>query len=117
MPVGSHCIRIDRSEWFPAPPEVLWEDLQRFDDFERDWIWLRSLKVEGNRLEDDAGFRFRVVTPLPFRLGVHGRLHDVVPRKSVAATIGGDLQGEGALSLMPQGIGTRLSVRWDIEVV
>jgi len=75
------------------------------------WPWLQTF--DGTLLADGERWTCTVHPPLPYRVSFELVLRDVVPLRSVAADITGDITGTARIDLSPTvaptgGAGTRL---------
>jgi uncharacterized protein YndB with AHSA1/START domain len=90
-------IRTERTAHYAVAPEVVWDRLSRIDEYRDWWPWLRQFDADG--LVDGARWRCRVQPPLPYRVSFDLVLHDVVPHRSVAARVAGDIEGVARIEL------------------
>lgn len=101
---------------FPFSPRHLWDDLERFERYDRWWGWLRDLDVDGDGLEAGTVLRGVVIPPVPYRMGVVVRLVDCRPPERVDAEVDGDLRGPARLRLERAGDGSTVRVAWRLEM-
>jgi carbon monoxide dehydrogenase subunit G len=115
--VGSpYVIDYRRSFLLPAPPEDVWAAIERVDDFESRWAWLRDFRVEGPGLTAGSVLHGVVVPPLPYRMRLRVALVEWAPPRRIEATVHGDLEGRARLSLEGDGDETWAEVAWTIEM-
>ncbi|MFO7960619.1 MAG: hypothetical protein R6U94_06720 [Nitriliruptoraceae bacterium] len=118
-PVGAdplHLIRLHREEVFDHDVEVVWRWMARTERFPMWWRWLREFEAEGGGLVDGGVLRGLVVPPIPYRFRVGIHLDEVRPAEHITARLSGDLHGPADVSLEPLGSGTRLTIRWHVEM-
>jgi hypothetical protein len=101
---------------FPVPPSEMWTVLERLDQFERWWGWLRDLEVDGPGLEAGTVLRGTVSPPVPYRMHVDVEVCECVPARMIDATITGDLVGDAHLRMHPNAEGTVTEVAWSLEM-
>ncbi len=70
------------------------------------WPWLRELDAEGLRTGDV--WTCVVQPPLPYRLRFDLTLDEVVPERSVAATVSGDIEGSASFEITEVAGGSEL---------
>jgi carbon monoxide dehydrogenase subunit G len=99
----------------PLTPDDAWAFLQRTDLYERWWPWMRDLAVNGDRISPGTDLRFRVVSPLPYRMALRVEIEDVQARRA-AALVHGDLEGTGAIVIAPGPRGSTVSLGWTVEI-
>lgn len=102
---------------FDAPPERLWDTIERTDDFHRWWGWLGDFRIDGGGLETGSVLMGIVSPPLPYRMRVRVELEDCVRPESIDAAVHGDLEGRAHLELAADGDATIASVTWTIEMM
>lgn len=109
---------------FSVPPELVWDAIERTDEFERRWGWLDEFRLDGARLESGAVLLGVVSPPLPYHMRVRVELEDCVRPSSIEAAVHGDLEGRASLRLLPQqapeeseASATIVSVDWRIEMM
>jgi hypothetical protein len=105
---------------FDVAPASMWRAIERCDQFEAWWSWLREFRLEGARLEDGAVLHGVVSPPVPYEMRVEVVLdHCAAPRR-IDATVRGDLVGSASLELWQRrsvsGVGTVAEVHWVIEM-
>lgn len=96
----------DRIDVVGVAPDRLWEVLADVGAYPSFWPWLRSF--DGRRLAAGETWRGVIDVAGPLRLDVLIRLTEVVPRRRVAARLGGDLSGRARLELAPDRAGAAL---------
>lgn len=85
-------------EWpVPAPVDVVWALMADVDGYRSRWPWLR--RFEGERLATGERWWCTIKPPLPYMLSFSLDLHDVAERRSVAATLDGDIVGTAEVHL------------------
>src|SRR5258708_28983138 len=80
--------------WLLAPPQQLWEIIERFEAFESWWGWLADFRAGGGGLVDGNVLHGTVIPPVPYRLHL-----TVLPQRGdrprlVGAAVQGDLSGQ-----------------------
>jgi carbon monoxide dehydrogenase subunit G len=100
-----------------APPERVWQAIERSEGFEHWWGWLSEFRLEGEGLVDGAVLRGVVAPPVPYRMRLSVELERCSPPSSIDAAVHGDLEGTARLLLEPEGSGTRAEVSWTIEMM
>ena len=113
---GPAVIEYRRAFRFGAPPEFVWETLERTGEFERWWGWLGEFRLDGAGLEAGAVLIGVVSPPVPYRMRVRVELEECVRPSRIEAAVHGDLEGRARLELAPDGEGTVASVAWTIEM-
>jgi carbon monoxide dehydrogenase subunit G len=102
---------------FTAPPEVVWETIERTGEFERWWGWLGDFRVEGPGLKAGSVLVGVVSPPLPYHMRIRVELERCVQPSLIDAAVHGDLEGRGRLELTRVGEDTVASVAWTIEMM
>jgi uncharacterized protein YndB with AHSA1/START domain len=102
---------------FAVPPEKLWENLARVDQFERWWPWLHEFRLEGEPLAAGSVLRGVVTPPLPYRMRIRVELTRYEPPVAIDATVSGDLEGEAQLTTRPSDRGSLVEVAWAMEMM
>lgn len=108
---GSHGNRVGESAvnrfdyrgafWFPVEPNELWDTIERFDQFESWWAWLRDFGADSDRLVAGNVLRATVIPPVPYRLALDIRLEGALRPHVLEATIDGDARGFAVIRLDP----------------
>jgi hypothetical protein len=105
---------------FDVAPTEMWLAIERCDQFEAWWGWLREFRLEGARLEDGAVLRGVVSPPVPYEMRIEVVLDRCLPPRRVDATVRGDLIGGASLELgllrTAAGACTVAEVRWVVEM-
>ena len=101
-------IHSERRAHYDAAPEVIWASIEQLPQYRSWWPWLRRFDAGG--LADGERWTCTVRPPLPYQVSFELLLHDVVPARSVAATIDGDIAGTARIELAPAGGGTDLTL-------
>ena len=104
---------------FPVAPLELWAAIERIDQFERWWNWLRELELDGDGLCPGSVLRGTVAPPVPYRMRVAVEIDRCLPGRLIDAEVTGDLAGGASLRLEPdgpQGQGTIAEVEWSLEM-
>ena len=112
---------------FPVPPQLVWDAIERTDEFEAWWGWLGDFHLAGGGLQSGSVL-MGVVSPAgPYRMRVRVELEDCVRPCSIDAAVHGDLEGHASLRLSPQLVpdlarehdasATIVSVNWTIEMM
>src|SRR6266566_738424 len=109
-------IEYDGAFWFPVTPDQLWVTVERFDQFESWWRWLRNFRADEAGLVAGNVLHGTVVPPVPYQLRLDVRLQRCCRPRSVDAKIDGDLSGWGMLRLEDANDGTRVAVAWSLEM-
>jgi polyketide cyclase/dehydrase/lipid transport protein len=102
-------ITTERRYHFPVDPEALWSTIDRTDDYQAWWPWLRAFDAQGLRVGDRWDCVIR--PPLPYLVRISLALTAVERPGLVAATIDGDLVGRAHLTVHdhPHGSEVRLA--------
>ena len=103
--------------WFPVGTDDLWETIERFDQFESWWAWLRKFGADTDGLVAGNTLHGIVVPPVPYRLRLDVRLETCLRPHLVQATIDGDVRGSAVMRMEPVDDGTRVSVSWALDMV
>ncbi|HEV7720794.1 MAG TPA: SRPBCC family protein [Iamia sp.] len=96
----------DRTDVIAVAPDRLWAVLADVGGYPSFWPWLRHF--DGRDLRVGATWRGVIDTGTPLRLTVTLHLTEVVPERSVAARLGGDLSGSARVEVAPDGDGAAL---------
>ena len=109
---------------FPVAPGVVWDAIERTDDFERWWGWLGEFRFDGAGLVSGSVLTGVVSPPLPYRMRVRVELEECEKPRSIEAAVPGDLEGHASMRLSPGpapddggGPSSIVSVRWTIEMM
>lgn len=109
---------------FPATPEVMWEAIERTEDFERWWGWLGEFHLAGPGLQSGSVLTGVVSPPVPYHMRVRVELEECVRPRSIDAVVHGDLEGHASLRLSQELLNnhgetasTVASVSWTIEMM
>ncbi|TVP69736.1 MAG: hypothetical protein EA340_06760 [Nitriliruptor sp.] len=111
-----YLIRLQREELFRHDVEFVWRWMSATDRFPTWWRWLREFESEGGGLVSGGMLRGLVVPPIPYRFRVGIHFDEVEPAQHITARLSGDLHGPADVSLVPHGTGTRLTIRWHVEM-
>lgn len=103
--------------WFPVGPDELWGTIERFDQFESWWVWLRKFDADTDGLIAGNALHGTVVPPVPYRLRLDVRLEQCLRPRLVQATVGGDVRGSAEMRMEPVDDGTWVSVAWSLDMV
>jgi len=114
--VAAAVITYRREFHFDLSPEVLWERIQEFDQFEGWWPWLTGLQVEGDGLVAGTILHGAVTPPLPYRMKIRIEIVEVDPTRSISGVISGDLIGDARIRFRPEDANTCVEVAWTIEM-
>jgi len=90
-------VRSDWRERFPLPPAELWARMEAVEEYRSWWPWLREL--DARALEAGEVWGCLVQPPLPYRLRFDLTIEEVVPERSVSASVGGDIEGTASLEV------------------
>ncbi len=102
---------------FELPPASVWAAIEHVDQYERWWPWLGELSLVGGSLTDGSVLSGVVSPPVPFQMHLAIELVRCVPSRSIDAEVHGDLEGVAGLRLQPVGVGSRVEVAWDLEMM
>ena len=91
-------VNSDRRLHFPVPRSELWEALNQVDRYPAWWPWMRDF--DAIALKPGARWRCQIHPPLPYTLRLVIAIDDVVPERSVTATVTGDVEGSATLDLL-----------------
>lgn len=105
-----------RQFWFAAPPEMVWHQLGRFDDFESWWSWLREFRADRAGIVAGNVLRGAVVPPVPLAFHLEVSLEECHPPEMVRASIRGDVRGAAAIGFAPVAGGTLASCDWTLRM-
>ena len=103
--------------WFPIGPDELWATIERFDQFEAWWSWLRTFGADTDGLVAGNALHGTVVPPVPYRLHLDVQLEQCLRPHFVQATVGGDVRGAAEMRIEPVANGTRVSVVWSLTMM
>ena len=106
----------DRSFGFDVERATMWDALHRTERYETWWEWMRDLNVHGRPLSPGTRFSFAVVAPIPFSMRLTVEVTDVVPERSVSASIHGDLSGIATMRFEDAPEGCRAHISWRVEL-
>lgn len=90
-------VQSDRRHRFGLAPPELWARMGQVDRYRSWWPWLRELDAEGLCTGDV--WTCVVQPPLPYRLRFDLTLDEVIPERSVAATVRGDIEGSASFEI------------------
>ena len=107
----------ERAYDFALDRTAMWDALLRTDRYETWWEWMRDLRVEGSPATPGSVFSFAVVAPIPFSMHLRVRVEEVVPERSIAASVEGDLRGRALMRFEDQPNGCRATVSWSVELM
>jgi hypothetical protein len=102
---------------FEVPPRIVWAALEDFSSWGKSSTWVRNLEVHGRGLNDGTVLFATVATPVDHPMQVVLELERCLPFELIAATLSGDLRGEGRLLLQDDNGGTRAQVAWAFEMM
>lgn len=110
--------RIDHrtSLWFPVTPSDLWDTIERFQEFESWWPWLRAFAADSTGLIDGNVLHGTVMPPVPYRLHLDVGLEHCDRPHHIDATVTGDVTGPTVLRLTPAGVGTQVDMSWSLTM-
>ena len=103
--------------WFPVEPNELWDTIERFDQFESWWAWLRDFGADSDRLVAGNVLHATVIPPVPYRLRLDIRLEGSLRPHVLEATIDGDARGFAVIRLEPVDDGTQVAVVWSLGMM
>lgn len=106
--------RFDRRFEFDAPVELLWHAIADTSRYPAWFPWLH--RYEPVPLQVGSTATFEVRPPLPYRLALRVRLHDVDPCRRVEGQVEGDLSGPARLDLTSTADGSEARLRWEVEL-
>ena len=101
---------------FEAPPDVVWNELQRVDMFERWWPWMKEVQLRGEALAPGSIISFVVDPPVPYKMDIAVMVTISEPRRLLKGAVSGDLTGTASLEFDEQSGQTSVAVRWDVEL-
>jgi hypothetical protein len=104
----------DRSWEFEVPPKQLWSLLSDTSAYSGWWPWLQAF--EPVPLEPGTSTRCSIGPPLPYMLAVTIAVIDVIPERSVAVAVTGDVAGPACLDIEPTASGSSARLVWELEV-
>lgn len=110
-----YAVRHDGEEQFDLSPDELWPEITDVHRFERWWSWLREARLEPNEVAPGSVLTFAIVSPLPYKLRCRVEFLEVVPGRTIETRVTGDLKGWANLEIEPDGNGSRLWLRWELE--
>lgn len=90
-------VETDRTVVLPAPPGAAWAVLADVPSYPTFWPWLHPF--DGRRLAAGEEWRGTISATGPLRLRIGVRIDEVVPERSVHATLSGDLTGTAHITL------------------
>jgi hypothetical protein len=102
---------------FAVPPDVVWQSIERTNDFERWWGWLGEFRLDGPGLQAGSVLAGIVTPPLPYRMRVEVVLETCVKPELIDAAVHGDLEGRAHIDLASEGGGTLATAAWTIEMM
>ena len=102
--------------WFAQAPDDLWQTLERYDDFESWWTWLRSFAADRPGLTAGNALHGLVVPPVPYPLRLDVTLTECHRPALVRALVAGDVDGCAELRLSGAGGGTEVLADWSLEM-
>jgi hypothetical protein len=102
----------DRRYRFPFSDAQLWERIDDVPSYPTWWPWLREF--DGRRLVRGEVWHCTVQPPLPYRVRLAIRLDDVMPPRSVTATITGEIVGRATLTISPAEDGCAARLQADL---
>jgi hypothetical protein len=106
--------RFDRRWAFAVTPEDFWSTITATDRYEGWWSWLREFEADG--LHEGATARCVIQAPLPYSLALEIHVDEIVPVRSVATRITGDLVGPARLDVEPRDDGCTARLSWSLEL-
>lgn len=107
----------DSAHDFPAPPEVVWDELRHLDRYPEWSRWLASYTVDGDGLTPGTVLRLVIDPPGPLRARLTVTITRVEAQRAVNAEVEGDLEGRAWVRLEESGAGTRVTISWRISAV
>jgi uncharacterized protein YndB with AHSA1/START domain len=110
-------IEYRRAFAFAVPPEKVWANIERVDQFERWWPWLHEFRLEGETLAAGSVLHGVVTPPLPYRMRIRVELTRYEPPVAIDAIIGGDLEGEAQLRTRASDGDSLVEVAWTVEMM
>jgi Polyketide cyclase / dehydrase and lipid transport len=102
----------DRTYDFPFGPDEFWARISRVDQFQQWWPWLR--RFDGEALETGHEWSCEVHPPVPYVVHFAVRIDEVVPGRSVAAQISGDILGTARIHVEADGPGCSVRLVSDL---
>ena len=110
-------IEYGREYEFAVTPSELWEGLQQVEEFERWWPWLEEFRRGGEHPGDGAVLHGVVAPPLPYRMRIRVELTRRDSPVPSTPSSGAICEGEGAAEVRAAGTGSRVEVRWTVEMM
>jgi hypothetical protein len=102
--------------WFPQAPDELWRTLERYDDFESWWPWLRTFAADRPGMTTGNVLHGIVVPPVPYRLRLDVTLAECRKPELIRASVSGDVTGCAELRLTPIDGGSAVVADWSLEM-
>lgn len=78
---------------------------------------MRELQATGEDLEPGAELRFKVISPLPYRMLLTVTVDDSKEPEFVAVSVHGHLRGTGRIDLAERAGLAKVTISWDVEVI
>jgi hypothetical protein len=101
-------LRSDRSYGFDLTPDELWSRVGQLVEYTEWWPWLAHF--DGVMLETGQRWKCTVQPPLPYAVRFTVAIGRIIPARSVAATITGDVVGTAALTIEPTSRGCQARI-------
>ncbi len=101
----------------PLTIEDTWAELERTDQYESWWPWMRHLEVTGEPLDPGTAFSFLVFAPIPVTMRMRAEVTSAEPPHRIEAAVSGDLRGSASMHFRTATVGTLADIQWQVEVV
>ena len=103
---------------FDLEPAELWAKLGQTERYPEWWPWMRDLETRGTRFAPGFAFRFKVVSPLPWKMALTITVTDSDEPVHIEAKVDGHLRGPAELTFSGNEDGTtEVGVTWSVEVM
>jgi hypothetical protein len=99
----------DRTYEFPAEPDVIWARLDRVQDYQMWWPWLRQF--EAQQLKTGDTWDCVIKPPVPWSIRMAVEITEAVPARLISARVTGDVTGEGRLDVQPSEGGSEVRIQ------
>ncbi|MDQ4144296.1 MAG: hypothetical protein M3198_11240 [Actinomycetota bacterium] len=112
-----HLFEFNGTFELPLTVEETWDELERTDQYETWWPWMRKLEVVGDPLDPGTTFSFLIVAPIPFTMRLKAEVTRAQPPCKIEAAVSGDLTGKASMTF--ERAGSRqvtATIWWEVEV-
>jgi hypothetical protein len=107
--------RYERSVLVTATPAELWSLLEQPTAYPGWWPWL-DLDHREPALRAGSVVEATIRAPLPYRLDLRIRVHELRPGEAIHAEVAGDLAGRASVELVEHPAGTLARLSWQLDV-